>query len=386
MHEPNQSPSSADLGLETLAVHAGREPGLVAGSVAPALVTSTTFVRGADGGEPHGFGYARADNPNRHQLEVCLAALEGGAAAVAYASGVAAAHALFQTLAPGDHVVCDQDAYYGIRTGLRDLLGRWGLAVSFVDTSDLAATERAFTPRTRLLWLETPTNPLLKIADLAALSTLGRARGALVACDNTFATPVLQRPLDLGCDLVLHSTTKYYGGHGDVMGGALICARRDGLFEKLKEQQHLGGAVPSPRDCWLILRGAATLPLRIRAQSANAAELARWLTRQPQVTAVHYPGLPDHPGHAIAARQMRAFGAMLSFRVRGGEAAALATVAGTRIFVRATSLGSVESLIEHRASSEGPQSTTPRELVRVSVGVESITDLIADLERALGAV
>ena len=385
MHEPNAAVGTDALALETLAVHAGRDADAVAGSVAPPLVASTTFVRGPDGGEPHGFGYARADNPNRRSLETCLAALEGGEAAVAFASGVAAAQALFQTLRPGDHVVCDQDAYYGVRKGLDDLLGRWGLAVSFVDTSDFAATAAAFRPSTRLLWLETPTNPLLKVADLAALAALGRARGALVACDNTFATPVLQRPLELGCDLVLHSTTKYYGGHSDVMGGALIAARRDGLIERLKHQQHLGGAVPSPRDCWLILRGAATLPLRIRAQSANALELARWLAGRSQVAAVHYPGLPDHPGHAIAARQMRAFGAMLSFRVRGGEAAALGVVARTRLFVHATSLGCVESLIEHRATSEGPQSTTPRDLIRVSVGIESVTDLIADLERALAA-
>jgi cystathionine gamma-synthase len=373
------------LSLDTLAVHAGREPDAATGAIAAPLHASTTFLRGVDGGEAHGFSYGRADNPNRRSLETCLAVLEGGGCAVAFASGVAAAQALFQTLAPGDHVVCDQDAYYGVRKGLQVGLARWGLGLSFVDTADRAAVERAFTARTRVLWLETPSNPLLKVADIAALAAIGRARGALVVCDNTFATPVLQRPLALGCDLVMHSTTKYYGGHGDVMGGALVCARRDALFERLKEVQHLGGAIPSPRDCQLIQRGAATLPLRVRRQAASALELARWLARQPKVTAVHYPGLPDHPGHAIAARQMSAFGGMLSFRVAGGERAALAAVAAARLFVRATSLGSVESLIEHRASSEGPQSTTPRELVRLSVGLESPADLIADLERALAA-
>jgi cystathionine gamma-synthase len=371
------------LSLDTLAVHAGRETDPATGAVAPPLHASTTFLRSVDGGEAAGFSYGRADNPNRRSLEACLAALEGGEAAVAFASGVAAAQALFQTLAPGDHVVCDQDAYYGVRKGLQVGLARWGLGLSFVDSADLAAVERAFTPRTRVLWIETPSNPLLKVADVAALAALGRARGALTVCDNTFATPVLQRPLALGCDVAMHSTTKYYGGHGDVMGGALVCARRDALFERLKEVQHLGGAIPSPRDCQLIQRGAATLPLRVRRQSATALELARWLQRQPKVTAVHYPGLPDHPGHAIAARQMSAFGGMLSFRVAGGGAAALAVVAAARLFTRATSLGSVESLIEHRASSEGPQSTTPRELIRLSVGLESPADLIADLERAL---
>jgi cystathionine gamma-synthase len=373
------------LSLDTLAVHAGRETDPATGAVAPPLHASTTFLRSADGGEAHGFSYGRADNPNRRSLEACLAALEGGEAAIAFASGVAAAQALFQTLAPGDHVVCDQDAYYGVRKGLQVGLARWGLGLAFVDTADRAAVERAFTARTRVLWLETPSNPLLKVADIAALAAIGRARGALVVCDNTFATPVLQRPLALGCDVVMHSTTKYYGGHGDVMGGALICARRDALHERLKEVQHLGGAIPSPRDCQLIQRGAATLPLRVRRQSETALELARWLQRHPKVTAVHYPGLPDHPGHAIAARQMSAFGGMLSFRVAGGGASALAAVAAARLFTRATSLGSVESLIEHRASSEGPQSTTPRELVRLSVGLESPADLIADLERALAA-
>lgn len=373
------------LSLDTLAVHAGRGADPAAGAVAQPLVASTTFRRSADGGEAHGFSYGRADNPNRRGLETCLAALEGGADAVAFASGVAAAQALFQTLAPGDHVVCDQDAYYGVRKGLQVGLARWGLQLSFVDTADLAAVERAFTPRTRVLWLESPSNPLLKVADLAALAALGRARGAIVVCDNTFATPVLQRPLALGCDVAMHSTTKYVGGHSDVMGGALVCAERGPLLEKLREVQHLGGAVPSPRDCWLLLRGAATLPLRVRRQAATALELARWLEKRPPVTAVHYPGLDRHPGHAIAARQMSAFGAMLSFRVAGGATHALAVVAATRLFIPATSLGSVESLIEHRASSEGPQSTTPRELVRVSVGLEDPADLIADLERALAA-
>jgi len=370
-------------GLETLAVHAGRTPDPASGALAQPLIASTTFLRGADGGEPSGFGYARSDNPNRRALEACLAALEGGAAAAAFASGAAAAYAVFQTLAPGDHVVCCADAYHGVRAELAGPLARWGLNTSFVDTTDLAATERAFTSRTKLLWLESPTNPLLKVADLAALARLGRARGALVVCDNTFATPVLQSPVALGCDLVMHSTTKYLGGHSDVMGGAIVAADPAGAFALVREQQQVAGAVPSPRDCWLLQRGAATLPLRVRAQSAGAATLAAWLVAQPQVHAVHYPGLPEHPGHALALRQMRAFGAMLSFQVRGGEAAALGAVARATLFTRATSLGSVESLIEHRATSEGPRSTTPRDLIRLSVGLETPADLIADLEQAL---
>lgn len=370
-------------GLDTLAVHAGRAPDPATGAIAPPLIVSTTFERGVDGGEPHGFGYARADNPNRRALEHCLAALEGGADAACFGSGVAAAYAVFQSLAPGDHVVCSDGAYHGVQRELTGPLARWQLAHSFVDTSDLAAVERAFTPRTRLLWLESPTNPLLKVTDIAAAAALARARGALTLCDNTFATPVLQNPLALGCDLVLHSTTKYVGGHSDAMGGAIVAAASDGIFALIREQQQVAGAIPSPRDCWLLLRGTATLPLRIRAQSATALELARWLEQQPAVHAVHHPGLASHPGHAIAKRQMRGFGAMLSFQVRGGEAAALATVAGCRLFTRATSLGSVESYVEHRATSEGPHTTTPRDLIRLSIGLETPADLIADLERSL---
>ena len=370
-------------GFDTLAVHAGRAPDPVTGAIAPALVTSTTFERGVDGGEPHGYGYARTDNPNRRALEHCLAALEGGAAAACFGSGAAAAYAVFQSLAAGDHVVCCDGAYHGVQRELTGPLARWGLSHSFVDTTDLAAVERAFTPRTRLLWLESPTNPLLAVSDLAALATLAHARGATVLCDNTFATPVLQSPLALGCDLVLHSTTKYVGGHSDAMGGAIVAADPAGIFARIREQQQVAGAIPSPRDCWLLLRGTATLPLRIRAQSASALEIAGWLTQQPRVHAVHHPGLPTHPGYAIAARQMRGFGAMLSFQVRGGGSAALAVVAGCRLFTRATSLGSVESYVEHRASSEGPHSTTPRDLIRLSIGLETPADLIADLERSL---
>ena len=370
-------------GFDTLAVHAGRQPDAATGAIAQPLITSTTFERGVDGGEPHGYGYARSDNPNRRALESCLAALEGGAAAACFGSGVAAAYAVFQSLDPGDHVVCSDGAYHGVQRELSGPLARWGLDHSFVDTTDRAAVERAFTPRTKLLWLESPTNPLLKVSDIAALAALAHARGALTLCDNTFATPVLQNPLALGCDLVLHSTTKYVGGHSDAMGGAIVAADGGGIFERVREQQQVAGAIPSPRDCWLLLRGTATLPLRIRVQSAAALELAQWLARQPQVHAVHHPGLPTHPGHAIAARQMRGFGAMLSFQVRGGEATALAVVASCRLFTRATSLGSVESYIEHRASSEGPHSTTPRDLIRLSIGLETPADLIADLERSL---
>jgi cystathionine gamma-synthase len=372
-------------GFDTLAVHAGRSPDPATGAIAPPLVTSTTFERGIDGGEPHGYGYARTDNPNRRALEQCLAALEGGAAAACFASGSAAAYAVFQSLTSGDHVVCCDGAYHGVQRELTGPLARWGLSHSFVDTTDVAAVERAFTARTRLLWLETPSNPLLKISDIAALAALAHARGALVLCDNTFATPVLQSPLALGCDLVLHSTTKYIGGHSDAMGGAIVAADPGGIFARIREQQQVAGAVPSPRDCWLLLRGTATLPLRIRAQSASALEVAGWLVRQPKVHAVHHPGLPTHPGHAIAARQMRGFGAMLSFQVRGGESAALEAVARCRLFTRATSLGGVESYVEHRATSEGPHSHTPRDLIRLSIGLETPADLIADLERALAA-
>ncbi|HET6654857.1 MAG TPA: aminotransferase class I/II-fold pyridoxal phosphate-dependent enzyme [Gammaproteobacteria bacterium] len=376
MAEPTQH-------LETLAVHAGREVDADTGAITLPIHPSTTFERAADGSFPHGHIYSRYANPTRSHLELCLAALEGGAEAAAFASGTAAAMTVFQALGPEAHVVASADAYHGILRLLREIMAPWRLAVSLVDTSDLDAVRAAVRPETRLLWAETPSNPLLKISDLDALATIARETGAVSVCDNTFATPVLQRPLDHGFDLAMQSTTKYIGGHSDVLGGALVARQADEFWERLRFLQGAGGAVPSPFDCWLILRGAATLPLRVRAQTDNAGRLAEHLDAHPAVERVYYPGRPSHPGHALAARQMNGFGGVLSFTVTGGEAAAIETAARVRLIKRATSLGGVESLIEHRASIEGPETRAPRNLLRLSVGVEHVDDLIDDLDQAL---
>ena len=369
--------------IETLSVHAGHAPDAATSAVSPPIQLSTTYAREADGSYPHGFSYARVANPNRVQWEACLAALEGGASAMAFASGVAAASAVFQALQPGDHVICSRDAYHGVMRLLREIMQPWQLQVSFVDCTELEALRRAITPATRLLWLETPSNPLLKITDLAAVAELARRHRLLTVCDNTFATPVLQRPFDYGVDFVMHSATKYLGGHSDVLGGAIVAREPNPLAERIRFLQSEAGAVPSPFDCWLLLRGAATLALRIRTQSQNALQLAGFLAAHRLVERVFYPGLESHPGHQLAAKQMRAFGAMLSFTLTGGEAAAMRAAGAVKLFTRATSLGGVESLIEHRASMEGPDTLTPRNLLRVSVGVEHVDDLIADLDQAL---
>ena len=369
--------------LETLAVHAGRAVDTATGAVTPSITPSTTFERAEDGSFPHGHVYTRSSNPNRDALETALAALEGGAVALAFGSGQAATAAVLQTLASGDHVLLPLDLYHGTRHLVQHVLARWGLSADFVDMTDVASVEAAIRPSTRLIWVETPSNPQLQVVDIAAVAALAHAHGALCAVDNTWATPILQRPFELGADLVMHSTTKYIGGHSDVLGGAVI-VNDAGLAASLRDLQKLSGAVPSPFDCWLLLRSIPTLPYRVRAQTEHAAALATFLSGHPRVSVVHYPGLPAHPGHALAARQMSGgFGAMLSFQVEGGQTAAMAVAARTRIFTRATSLGGVESLIEHRASVEGPDSQTPAGLLRVSVGLEHSDDLIADMAQAL---
>jgi cystathionine gamma-synthase len=370
--------------LETLAVHAGREPDPATGAVREPIYLSTTFERDADGEYPRGYSYSRASNPNRVSLEQAVAALEGAREAVSFASGSAATLATFTSVAAGGRIVCSADCYHGTAKQLREILPRFGMTADFVDTTDLAAVRRALAPRTALLWVETPSNPLLRISDLAALAALAHDRGALLGCDNTFASPVLQRPLELGADLVMHSSTKFLGGHSDVLGGIVAVGESGPLLERLREFQGAGGGVPSPFDCWLLLRSLATLPLRVRKQSSNALAVARYLARHPRVERVHYPGLEAHPGHALAARQMQdGFGAVVSVQVPGGAAEALVVAARARLFTRATSLGGVESLIEHRASVEGPHSRTPPNLLRLSVGLENPADLVADLDRAL---
>jgi len=369
--------------IETLAIHAGHTVDPATGAVSAPIHLSTTFERDADGTYSRGFMYARNNNPNRQALEHGISALEGGAAAAAFASGTGASMSIFQALAPGDHALAHVDAYYGTTRLLREIFRRWGLDISFVDMSDLSAVAKALRSTTKLAWIETPSNPSLKIVDLAAVAKIVREAGGICVCDNTWA-PTLQRPFDLGADLILHSTTKYFGGHCDVLGGIVVAKNENGLFQRIRSIQYEGGAVPSPFDCWLILRGMRTLPWRMRAHSENAMRIADFLSRQRKVSQVHYPGLKSHPGHEIAAKQMSMFGGMLSFEVKDGRQAAMSVAAKTKIFTRATSLGGVESLIEHRASIEGPGTTSPEGLLRLSIGLENADDLIEDLDQALG--
>ena len=368
--------------IETLAVHAGHSIDPATGAVSPPIHLSTTFERDVEGAYPRGFMYTRNNNPNRQSLEKGVSALEGGAGAAAFASGTGAAMSVLQALAPGDHVLAHVDAYYGTSRLLREVFLRWGLDADFVDMSDLNAVKKAIRPKTKLAWMETPSNPLLKIVDLAAVAKIIHEAGAFCVCDNTWA-PVLQRPFELGADFILHSTTKYFGGHCDVLGGIVVARKEDDFFQKLRGIQYEGGAVPSPFDCWLILRGMRTLPWRMRAHSENATKGADFLAQHRRVERVHYPGLKSHPGYEIAHKQMSMFGGMLSFEVKGGRDPAMKTTSKMKIFTRATSLGGVESLIEHRASIEGPGTTSPEGLLRLSIGLENADDLIEDLEQAL---
>jgi cystathionine gamma-synthase len=369
--------------IETLAVHAGHTIDPATGAVSSPIHLSTTFERDPEGTYSRGFMYTRNDNPNRQALEAGVSALEGGAAAAAFASGTGASMAIFQALAPGDHALAHIDAYYGTSRLLREIFQRWGLDISFVDMSNLRDVEKALRPKTKLAWMETPSNPLLKIVDLAAVAQIVHRAGAISVCDNTWA-PTLQRPFDLGTDLILHSTTKYFGGHCDVLGGIVVSRMEDDFFQRIRSIQYEGGAVPSPFDCWLILRGMRTLPWRMRAHSENAMKVADFLSQHSKVARVHYPGLRTHPGHDIAAKQMSMFGGMLSFEVKDGRDAAMSVAAKTKIFTRATSLGGVESLIEHRASIEGAGTTSPEGLLRLSIGLENAEDLIEDLNQAFG--
>jgi cystathionine gamma-synthase len=369
--------------IETLAVHAGHTVDPATGAVSLPIHLSTTFERDAEGTYSRGFMYTRNNNPNRQALEQGISALEGGAGAAAFASGTGASMSIFQALAPGDHVLAHVDAYYGTSRLLREIFQRWGLDISFVDMSDLHAVGKAVRPKTKLAWMESPSNPLLKIVDLAAVAKIIHAAGAICVCDNTWA-PTIQRPFDLGADLVLHSTTKYFGGHCDVLGGIVVSKVEDDFVQRIRSIQYEGGAVPSPFDCWLILRGMRTLPWRMRGHSENAMRVADFLSGHRKVSRVHYPGLKLHPGHEIAAKQMSTFGGMLSFEVKDGRDAAMSVAAKTKIITRATSLGGVESLIEHRASIEGAGTTSPEGLLRLSIGLENADDLIEDLDQALG--
>ena len=369
--------------METLAVHAGHGVDPATGAVTEPIQLSTTFERDADGGYSKGFLYARNHNPNRNGLEAALSALEGGAGAAAFGSGLAAVTAIFQGLSPGDHVVAPADIYHGTANVLKQLFAKWGVTASFIDMTKVDAVRAHMQPSTRMVWIETPSNPLLQCVDIAALVEIAHQHGARAVADNTFASPMLQQPLALGCDMVMHATTKYLGGRSDVLGGMVVTRADDEHFAQLRTAQLFGGGVPSPFDCWLVMRSLPTLPTRMQAHCANAQKVAEFLHDHPKVAVVHYPGLPGNPFHALAKKQMSGFGGMLSFEVKGGKEAAMALAAHVEIFTRATSLGGVESLIEHRASIEGPESKTPQGLLRVSVGLEHADDLIDDLAGAL---
>jgi len=358
------------------------------GAVVLPVHTATTFLRDPDNQYRRGRSYGRADNPTYDQAQAVLTALEGGTASLLFSSGMAAAAAVFQCLARDSHVVAPRVMYWGLRSWLRNFSEAWGLAVEFVDTTSLDVLRRAVRPgHTRVLWIETPANPLWSVTDIAGAADIAHAAGALLAVDSTAATPILTRPLALGADLVMHSATKYLNGHSDVIAGALTTAREDASWERLCSARSSDGAILGSFEAYLLLRGMRTLFPRVERACRSAQQIAEALSRNPRVLDVLYPGLARHPGHGVAARQMNGgFGGMLSIRVRGGAEAAIAAAARVEVWKRATSLGGVESLIEHRASVEGADSPAPADLLRLSVGIEDPQDLIVDLESALHSI
>ena len=367
----------------TLAVHAGHEPDAATGAVAPPIHLATTFRHGPAGERLAGYEYQREGNPTNDRLREALKALEGGEEAMTFASGMAAMATLLESLPAGARVLFPDDCYTGLRMLFAEFLPERGIVPIEVDMANLDAVRAACAQPLAMLWIETPSNPLLKVCDIAALAALGHAAGAVVVADNTFATPLLQRPLALGADIVMHSTTKYFGGHSDVLGGALVFARNDALAQRVAHRLHVTGGVMAPFSAWLTLRGCRSLGARMAMHCANARAVATFLSTHPRVARVNWPGLPAHPGHAIAARQMRDFGAMLSIQLHGGRDAALAVAGRLRVFTNATSLGGCESLVEHRASVEGAHPRSPQDLLRISVGLEDAGDLVADFAQAL---
>lgn len=367
----------------TLAVHAGNHPDAATGAVAPPLHLSTTFRHGPAGERIAGYEYQREGNPTNDRLREALAALEGGEEALTFASGMAAMSTLLESLPGGARVLFPDDCYTGLRMLFQEFLPERGINAAALDMTDLDAVRAACAEPLAMLWIETPSNPLMKVCDIAALADIGHAAGAVVVVDNTFATPLLQRPLALGADIVMHSTTKYFGGHSDVLGGALVFARNNDLAGKVAHRLHVTGAVLAPFSAWLTLRGCRSLGARMALHCANARKVACFLATHPAIERVNWPGLPTHAGHAIATRQMRDFGGMLSIELRGGREAALAMAGKLQLFTNATSLGGCESLVEHRASVEGPNPRTAQNLLRISVGLEDGDDLVADLAQAL---
>lgn len=368
---------------ETLAIHSGNLYESATGDVTPPINLSTTFFRDEDGGYSGGHMYSRVSNPNRSALEKVLTDLENGVDACAFSSGNTAGMSLFQALAPGSHIIAPDDMYWGFKKQLQSIFADT-LTIDFIDLTDVSGIPAYIKENTVMIWVESPSNPLLKITDLVAISAIAKKHNLLLACDSTFASPCLQKPIELGADIVMHSSTKYIGGHSDVLGGALITAKMTPFWEKVRNIQQIGGAVPSPFDCFLLLRSIKTLPYRMRGHCENGMALAKYLEKHPKVEAVFYPGLPAHPQHEIAKQQMTGFGGMLSILVQGGATEARRVVNTVKLFAQATSLGGVESLIEHRASVEGPDTKTPQNLIRISVGLEHIDDLIEDFKQALG--
>ncbi len=368
---------------ETLSVHTGNEADPATGAVAPPIHLATTFRHGASGERIAGYEYQREGNPTNDRLREALAALEGGEDTITFASGMAAISTLLESLPNGARLLIPDDCYTGLRILCAEYLPERGIEAVMVDMGDLDAVRTACTLKTAMVWIETPSNPRMKVSDIAALVEIAHASGALTVVDNTFATPMLQRPLALGADIVMHSTTKYFGGHSDVLGGALVFARRDDFFTKVAHRVHITGATLAPFSAWLILRGCRSLGARMAMHCANARAIAEFLASRPEIERVNYPGLASHPGHTVAVKQMRDFGGMMSIELRGGREAALAMASRVRIFTNATSLGGCESLIEHRASVEGPNPRSPQNLLRMSVGLEHVDDLIEDLRQAL---
>jgi cystathionine gamma-synthase len=370
---------------ETIAIHAGNLTRSATGDVTPPISLSTTFFRDAEGGYPGGHMYSRISNPNRTSLEKVLATLEKGVEACAFSSGNTAGMTVFQALPAGSHIIAPDDMYWGFKKQLQSIFAET-LEIDFVDLTDPSSVSSSIKANTVMIWIETPSNPLLKITDIEAVAAIARKHELILACDSTFASPCFQNPISLGADLVMHSSTKYIGGHSDVLGGVIITAAKTAFWEKIRNIQQVGGAVPSPFDCYLLLRSIKTLPYRMMGHAMNGLALASYLESHPKVEAVYYPGLPSHPQHEIAKKQMTGFGGMLSVLIAGDAEQAKQVVNAVRLFAQATSLGGVESLIEHRASVEGPETKTPQNLIRISAGLEHIDDLIADLGQALEGI
>lgn len=369
--------------IETLAIHAGGEPDRETGAVSPPIHLATTFQHGPAGERVAGFEYQREANPTQSRLEECLAAMEHGEAALAYGSGMAAMSGLLECLSAGAEVLIPKDCYGGLRSLGEEFMPERGVTLRSVDMTNVEAVRAAISEKTQWIWLETPSNPLLEVTDIKAIADLCKEKKIRLVCDNTFATPILQQPLQLGADVVMHSTTKYFGGHSDVMGGALVFAKRDALYEKASHRRHITGNILAPFSAWLILRGARSLAARVAWHCSNARKIAKFLSEHQAIEKVNYPGLPSHKNHDVAVSQMHDFGGMMSIHVKGGREATLAFAGKLKLFINATSLGGCESLIEHRASVEGPNPVSPQNLLRISVGLEHPDDLIDDLRQAL---